>query len=166
MAEKRSFGLKSIKIGDIAVDGGMGTVLAALAVTSQGTANFAKAEDEVKEFFCEESDDPIELVTKKGRTTLEFSINDVTPATLEKVLGGTVDVSVPASPVWEAPDSAPDLEKSIEVISKKDVKIEIPRARINASIDWKLGTDALATVKIKATVLTPTKDGEPSVKIS
>jgi hypothetical protein len=161
MAEKRSFGLKSIKIGAIAVDGGMGTVLAALGVTSEGTAVLTKEEDEVKEFFCEESDDPIEMITKKGKTTLEFGIVDVTADTLVKVLGGTADAGV-----WKAPASAPSIEQSIEVVTKKDVKIEIPRAMLQASIDWNLGKEALATVKIKATVLTPTKAGEPSVKIS
>lgn len=166
MAEKRSFGLKSIKIGAVGADGGMGADLAALGVTSEGTAVFSKDEDEVKEFFSEENDDPIEIITKKGKTTLQFGIVDVTPSTLVKVLGGTVDVSVPATPVWKAPATAPSIEKSIEVITKKDVKIEIPRALITASIDWNLGKEALATVKIKATVLTPTKEGEPSVKIS
>ena len=82
MAEKRTIGLKSIKIGAIGVDGAMGTVLAALGVTDEGSATFTKEADEVKEFFCEESDDPIEMVTKKGKTTVEWAIVDFTPATL------------------------------------------------------------------------------------
>ncbi len=166
MSEKRTFGLKSIKVGDVAVDGGMGTTLAVLGVTDEGSATFTKGEDTSKEFFCEESDDPIETVTKKGITTLEWGIVDVSPATLVKVFGGTVDVTVPAVPVWEPPSSAAVIEKSIEVITKTDVKIEIVRAKISASMDLKLGKEAIGSVKIKATVLTPTKLNTKAYRIS
>ena len=166
MSEKRTIGLTSIKVGSIASDGGMSTSLAILGVTEEGSATFTKEADEVKEFFCEESDDPIEIVSKKGKTIVEWSIVDFTPATLEKVLGGTVDVSVPLVPVWKAPDVSAQIEKSIEIVTKKGVKIEIPRALINASVDLSLGKDKLGAIKIKATVLTPTKAATPSVSIS
>ena len=166
MSEKRTFGLKSIKIGEIAADGGMGTSLSVLGVTDEGSATFTKAEDTTKEFFCEESDDPIETVTKKGITSLEWSIVDFSPVTLVKVLGGTVDTTVPATPVWEAPDSAAVIEKSIEFITKTDVKVQIVRAKISASMDWKLGKEAIGVVKIKATVMMPTKAGTKSYSIS
>ena len=166
MSEKRTFGLVSIKIGDVAEDGGMGTTLAVLGVTDEGSATFTKGEDTSKDFFCEESDDPIETVTKKGVTTIEWSILDFTPSTLVKVLGGTVDVTVPAVPVWQAPATSAVIEKSIEAITKTGVKIQIVRAKISASVDLKLGKETIGIVKIKATALTPTKTNTPSVMIA
>jgi len=166
MAEKRTIGLKSLKIGAIANDGGMGTVLDTLGVTYEGTAKLTKEEDSMKDFFCEETDDPIEVVSKKGKVTLEWSITDFAPATMAKVLGGTVDSTDVDNPVWKAPDDAPNIEMSIEIITKRNVKIEIPRAKIVASLDLSLGKEDLGTVKIKAVALKPTKAGVPVYQMS
>ncbi len=158
MAEKTTYGVKSIKIGDIESDGTMGQVLAALGVTYEGTAKITKAEDESKEFYCEEHDDPIETILKKGGTTIEWAITDFTPATLVKVLGGTV-TGVDPDFSWEAPSAAVDIEKSIEIITRKDMKLEFVRCKISASLDISLGKEELGLVRIKATVLAPTAVG-------
>lgn len=166
MAELRTIGVKSIKIGAVGNDGGMGATLAALGVTYQGTAKLSKAEDTSKEFFCEESDDPIEIVVTKGVTTIEWAIVDWTPSVLVKVLGGTVDTTTPAKPIWNAPAQAPSLEYSIEIITLKDLKITVPRAQLLTSIDTSLGRDNLGSVQIKAKVLTPTKANTAPISIS
>lgn len=161
MSEKRTIGVKSIEIGDIAGDGGMGLTLAALGVTVEGSATLTKEEDAETEFYCEESDDPIETVLKKGKTTLAFAIADFTAATLVKVLGGEDNAGK-----WEAPDSAAEIEKSIKVTTKKNMVIEIVRAKIKSSLDINLGKNSLGQVKIVATILTPTKADTPAYSIS
>jgi hypothetical protein len=163
MPEIRSFGLKSVKIGDVGASGGMGQTLALLGDgnTLEGTASFIKEEDEEVEFYAEERDDAIETIMKKGASILEFGIVDFTAATLVKVLGGTDNAGV-----WEAPDVAPEIEQSIEVITKKDVKIEIVRAKISASIDWPLSKEELGKVTVRAKVLAPTLADTPAYQIS
>lgn len=165
MSEKRTIGLKSIKIGDIAVDGGMGTVLAALGITYEGTATLIQDDPEVTEFFAEELDDPIEILEKKGSVKIEFAITDFEPATLAKVLGGLVSGVAP-NDKWEAPTDMPSIEKSIEIITKKDVKFEIVRARIVAKLDVNLSKKEMGLVRISATIMVPTKAATAPMTIS
>ena len=155
MAEIRTFGVKSIKMGDVGAEGGMGTSLAVLGDgnTLEGTASFIKEEDEEVEFFAEEHDDAIETILKKGAAILEFGIVDFTPATLVKVLGGEVDG---VSGAWNAPAVAPEIEQSVEVVTKRDVQIQLVRAKISASIDWPLSKEELGKVTVRAKVLAPT----------
>lgn len=165
MAEQISIGLSSLKIGDVAGDGGMGATLAAVGVTFEGTAVLTQEDGENTEFFSEESDDPIETITKKGAVTLEWAIVDFTPATLASVLGGTV-VGTGAAAVWHAPVDVPSVEKSIELISKKNVKYQIPRAKIVSKLDVNFSKKEIALVRIKATVMQPTKANTGSIMIS
>lgn len=164
MAEVRTFGMKSVKMGDVAVGGGMGTSLSLLGdgTTLEGTASFTKEEDAETPFHSEEADDPFDIILKKGVSTLEFAIVDFTPATLVRVLGGEVNGT---SGEWEAPDQAPDIEQSLEVITQRNVKLQIPRAKIKARIEWPLSKEDVGRVVIKAIVLKPTLAGTPSVSI-
>jgi hypothetical protein len=164
MAERRSIGLKSIKVGDIAVDGGMGTVLAPLGLTFEGTATLTQEDPEVTPFYAEENDDPVEMLSSKGDTKLEFAIMDFTPSVMAEVLGGTVTGTGDAA-VWNAPETIPTIEKSIEVVTRKDVRIQIPRAKIDAKIDMNLGKKEMGLIRIVATALKPTKTGEAPIKI-
>lgn len=156
MSELRSFGLKSLKMGDDLLTL---TVLGE-GNTLEGTASFTKNEDEETPFYSEENDDAIEIITKKGASVLEFAIVDFTPATLVRVLGGEVGTNGE----WEAPDVAPDIEQAFEVISKRDVKITINRAKVRASIDWPLTKEDLGRVVVRATVMAPT-DGSKGYTI-
>jgi hypothetical protein len=162
MAEIMTIGLTHIKMGDVAGDGGMGTSLTVIGDgrTLEGTARLTKAEDERTDFFAEEIDDPIYQSTKKGITTLEWTIVDFTAAELARVMGGTDN-----SGTWEAPDSAADIEQSIEVLTKTNLKIELVRCKISGSFDTALGRAELGQVKVIATVLHPSK-AVPAYQIS
>ncbi|MBW6491954.1 MAG: hypothetical protein K0B15_12255 [Lentimicrobium sp.] len=164
MAERRSIGLKSIKVGEIAVDGGMGTTLAALGLTFEGTATLTQEDPEVTSFYAEENDDPVELMSARGDTKLEFAIMDFTPSVMAEVLGGTVTGTGEAS-VWNAPDNLPVIEQSIEIVTKKNVRIQIPRAKIDAKIDMNLGKKEMSLIRIVATVLKPTKIGAAPIMV-
>jgi len=164
MSETRTFGMKSVKMGDVGVDGGMGNSLSLLGdgTTLEGTASFTKEEDAEVPFSSEEADDPFEIILKKGVSTLEFTIVDFTPATLVRVLGGTINAT---SGDWEAPDQAPDIEQSVEVITQRNLKLEIPRAKIKARIEWPLSKEDVGRIVIKAIVLKPTLAGVKSISI-
>lgn len=156
MAEIRTLGLAKIEISDIAADGGLGTSFAALGKTYKDTAELVGDDPEVFEHYSEESDDPEESITTKGKIRVRWSIMDATPATLVKVLGGTVTGTPPAD-VWEAPATAANIEKSIKITPKSGKVINIVRAEIVAKPNYKLAKNGIFLVDIVATILTPTK---------
>lgn len=158
MAEKRSIGVASIAMGAIAADGDMGTTLTALGVTYKDSADLQQEDAQVTDIESEENDDPEESISIKGKTTLKWSIMDMTPETLVKVLGGTVTGTAPATK-WNAPATVESIERSIKVTAKNGVIYEIPRAKINAKLNVKLSKTGVALVDITATVMTPTKAG-------
>lgn len=157
-------GLSSIKIGAIAADGDMGTSLAVLGKTYKDTATFAQEAGQDITHEAEELDDPFLVIPTKGKTTVKFGIYDVSPANLAAVLGGSVTGTSP-NEVWNSPDSAEVIEKSIEIADKAGKTIKIPRASIKASIDYKLAKSGIMVVNVEATVLAPTKSGVKSITI-
>lgn len=155
MAEIRSIGLTSIKLGDIAVDGGMGTSLTVLGVTYQDTAELVQDDPEITEIFSEENDEPEEVLESKGPARLRWSIMNFDPDQVVRVLGGEVTGTTPK--IWNAPLAKDPVELSIEVITKTGLKIEIPRAKINAKINWQFRKKGVGLIDIEARILTPTK---------
>lgn len=164
MAEKRSIGVASIAMGAIAGDGDMGTTLTALGVTYKDSADLQQEEAQVTDIESEENDDPEESISIKGKTTLKWSIMDMTPETLVKVLGGVVTGTAPNTK-WTAPATVEKIERSIKVTAKNGVIYEIPRAKINAKLNVKLSKTGVALVDITATVMTPTKAGVAPITI-
>lgn len=158
-----TIGLTHIKMGAVGGDGGMGTSLTPIGDgrTLEGTARLAKDEDELTEFYAEEVDDPIYASLKKGKTRLEWTIVDFTASELARIMGGKDNGGV-----WEAPATAADIEQSIEVLTKTNLKIELVRCKIQANFDTALGRAELGQVRVVATVLNPTKAATPPYKIS
>ena len=165
MAELRTIGLTSLKMGNIAVDGGMGTSLTDVGKIIKDTCELMQEDPTVTDFESEQDDDPIESVAKLGKKTLKFSIADYTPAVLAKFCGGTATGTSP-NDVWAAPDSAPEIEQSIEIITPKGVKFAIPRAKIIAKLGAKFSKSGLAQIDIVAHILKPTKAATASVSVS
>ena len=164
MAERRILGIGSIKVGDIAADGGVSVSFTSLGVTYKDTAELTQEEGESITHECEEQDDPIEIIPTKGKTTIKWGIVDFSPSVLVKVLGGTASGTAPADK-WEAPDSASIIEKSVEITDKRGVKMTFPRVSIKATINYKLAKSGIAQVIITGTVLQPTKAGVKSCTI-
>ncbi len=164
MSEKRSLGIASIMIGDIAGDGGVATTFASLGNIYKDTATIEQETGEDIVHEAEELDDPIEVIPTKGKTKISWGIVDFTAATLVKVLGGTVSGTAPAD-IWQAPDSASTIEKSVKVTSKNGVTFTYPRVSLKARVSYKLAKSGIAQVLIEGTVLQPTKPGTKSCEI-
>lgn len=164
MAEVRTLGLLKIEISDIAVDGGLGTVFAAIGKTYKDTADMQGADPEVFEHYSEESDDPEEVVITKGKITVKWSNFDSSADTLVKALGGEATGIAPAD-VWSAPDTAANIERSIKITPKAGKVINIVRAKLVGKINYKLSKNGIFMVDITATILTPTKAATPSLSI-
>lgn len=162
---KVAIGLSSIKLGTIAGDGGLATSFTEVGYTVADTAILATEEGQTSEFNIEETDEAIySIVSQKGKTTLSWSCYDVDPDTLIKFFGGTKTAGPPA--VWNAPDSVPEIEVSIQVNMKAGGKVEVVRAKIAAKLNWAFQKSKLAQIDIVATVLTPTKAATAPFRIT
>jgi len=161
MSELRSFGLKSLKIGDIPDDGTMSTMLAPVGLTYQDSASLKEADAAVTDVFAEEEDFPVETFEVLGQTLLAWSIMDYTPATLAEVKGGAV-----VNGAWQAPASIVHIEKAVQIITKKDLLIEIPRLRLRAVINMAMKKKGIDLIDIKAPVLQPNNAVVAPISIS
>jgi hypothetical protein len=164
MAEVRTLGLLKIEISDIAVDGGLGTVFAAIGKTYKDTADMQGADPEVFEHYSEESDDPEEVVITKGKVIVKWSIFDTDADTLVKVLGGTATGTVP-NKIWSSSDTGPIITKSVKITPKTGKVINIVRAQLVGKINYKLSKNGIFMVDIAATILTPTKAATPAFSV-
>lgn len=90
-------------------------------------------------------------------------------------IGGTgTGFSVPASTLsnasatqseWIAPDSFPDVERSLEWTDKKGNVIKAPRAKVSPKFGFSFSKEALGQLDLVATVLQPTKAGEGRISV-
>jgi hypothetical protein len=158
MSEIRSIGLAHIKLGAIANDGGMGQSLSILGVTYQDTADLTQEDPEITNIMSEENDEPEEVIEVKGAKKLKFSIMNFDPDVMVRVLGGTSTGSAP-NKIWSAPIAADPIELSIDILTKRNVSILIPRAKITAKLNMQFRKKGVTLIDIVATILTPTKNG-------
>ena len=164
MSELRSYGIKSLKMGDIPDDGTMGTVLAALGLTYQDSASLKEADPAVTDIFSEEEDFAVESFQQIGQYLLAFSIMDYTPDTLAVVKGGAVVVDN-GTPKWQAPNAVVNIEKCVQIITKKNLLIEIPRLQVRAVINMAMKKKGVDLIDIKAPVLLPNNPAVTPVSV-
>jgi hypothetical protein len=159
--ELRSFGLKSIKVGDIPDDGSMSAMLVPVGLTLKDTATLKESEGTVTQVYAEEVSFAIENFKDIGALELDWTTLDYTPEQLLLVKGGEV-----VAGVWNAPLDVVYIEKSLQIITKRDVLFEIPRADIRSLINAKLAKNGLAQIDNKAVVLLPNKAALSPLSIS
>lgn len=164
---KYKLGLVNIKMGNVAGDGGMGTVLTPVGDTVAGTAVLTTEEAQTQDFKIEESDSPVKSIKTEADTmTLAWSTYASDADTLVKMFGGTkVPAASGAGEIWNAPDAIPEIEQSIELQWKDGGKVRIPRAMVTASLNLSFKRDALSQIDITAKVLQPTKAGVARLSI-
>lgn len=155
MAEIRSFGLQSIKIGDMQPDGTLDN-LESLGVTYQDTAELVRDEPEVAEEYSEENDEPEEIFLIKGPGRINFSILNIDPAVAVKVMGGTA-VGNPAT--WKEPTDTPVIEKGIQIVTKTGLTITCPRCRISARPNWQFRKRGVMVTPVVARIMNPGIEG-------
>lgn len=145
-------GLTKIEIGEIAVDGGMSTTLETICYTKDGGVKLVVEDPQVTEFIPEELDDPIDSISKKGKTTIEWTLLDPDADALVAVMGGTA-----VAGVWSQPRTQPTIEKSLKITPNKGLVVACPRVSIVGKIDAEFSKKGSFSVVVKATVMAPTK---------
>lgn len=154
---KIQIGLKQLLMGDVAIDGGMGTALTQLGATVVDTAVLTNEAPTVTDFTIEEQDDPYYTNSVAGKRTLSWSTYDLDPASLVRICGGAASTDASGNDVWEAPLDTPQIEVSIKLIDQKNNIVEIPRAKLDVILERKFQKSGIAQANITATILKPEK---------
>lgn len=151
-----NIGVQEIAIGAIASDGGMGTTLAPLGYTEEGSAAINWDDATETEFRVEEVDVPIHVESTPGNISLAFSVSNPDEDTLVAVMGGT-KTGTGEDTVYDYPLTSVSIERSIKFTPKKGLGINIPRAKITAKFSSEVGRAALLKVEVSGRILQPIK---------
>lgn len=159
---KFSYGVKSIKSGGIDDATGMPTDLTDVGDVLADTATLEQADSETVDHYSEFKNDPIETVeTRTGKRTFIFSLMDTAAATLVDWCGGTVTEVDGEPDVWNAPEEAPEIYKSIQIETKDGTVITIYRAKIMGTFTATTQRSGRAVIEVTALVLSPKIEGVP-----
>jgi hypothetical protein len=103
-----------------------------------------------------------------------YAVADALSAASSTIGGTGTGFSVPVATLtngsatqseWIAPDSFPDVEKSLELTDRKGNSFKIPRAKISPKFGFSFSKEALGQLDLVATVLQPTKAGEGRISV-
>ncbi|RYU93810.1 hypothetical protein [Emticicia agri] len=162
MADLITIGLAKIEVGNKGVNDAMGTTLAVIGNTAEGSCTIETSDPEITEFFVEEKEGPIHTAIKQGQTTISFQLAAPDLAQCEAVFGGEYDEE---DDTWTYPVSAVAIEKSVKITPKEGLIFAIPRARISAKFTGQFGRSDTLKVEVTILVLQPANNA-PSMTLS
>lgn len=167
MAEKktRSIGLKKAFFGEVNPDGGMPAEMNQLAKTLKGSASFNTEADQTQDFYSEEEPTVPEesVVTEAGLKQVKLNFMEWDNEVLQSLFGGTVKQSQKVTIDGEtytvdkyiAPKEIVQVEMAVRVVSRYNVVIDIPRAKVTARFVWNLTNTDIAQIEVTATAQAP-----------
>ncbi len=154
-------GYKAFRIGAIAVDGGMGTVLVALGTTVKGSVSVTSTEAQTKDFLIEESSQPFDSsVTQDPTMEGTLEIYDVSPETAVKLFGGTatsVGSGSTKKSVYTPPLAYSQNEVSAELESLTGSILAMVRVQLLPVWQLFFQNEELGKITVNFKVLAPTK---------
>lgn len=123
-------------------------------LTYQDTANMSTEDGETTEFYAEEEDDPIDDITKPGKTTFNFSIMDPDLLTLKRLFGGEI-----ASDIYAYPDVVAECVESVIIKPRKGLAFHVSRGKVKAKINGEFSKKGILLVECTVTPTKPTATG-------
>ena len=144
-------GVKTVKYGTPAVDGGMATLLDKQVAPYKESVTFEDEEGEVVKHFFEGARYPFLTVYSAAGTTFKFSIpmdND----SLKEWMGGEI-----VKGQWQAPRGNFQATKSLELMTEFDIPISIPKATCYGVRRFGQKTTDISLIEISAIVELPEK---------
>jgi hypothetical protein len=149
--------INAIKVGDIAPDGGVATVFAALGRTRKDTLTFNVTQPTKQKIFVEEQKSPIlNVTTEEGTMNMQWKLTDWDADLLVSLWGGSV-----VNGQWQEPDVQPVIEKSLRIEPRTGKPFIFPRCEITAQIEYDT-TGKLFQIIVTAEKLQPDKAGTPA----
>ena len=144
-------GVKTVKYGTPAADGGMATLLDKQVAPYKESVTFEDEEGEVVKHFFEGARYPFLTVYSAAGTTFKFSIpmdND----SLKEWMGGEI-----VKGQWQAPRGNFQATKSLELMTEFDIPISIPKATCYGVRRFGQKTTDISLIEISAIVELPEK---------
>jgi hypothetical protein len=99
-----------------------------------------------------------------------YTIGDELSAAAASIGGTGSGFEIPVATVgtlvkekWAAPDEFPDIEASLKLTDKKGNIVTLPRVKISSKMNVAFSKESLGQLDMVATVLQPTKVGEPRI---
>lgn len=170
----RSVGLKAAYFGEVPADGGMPEDMKQMAKTLKGSASFTTEADSEQDFYSEEEPTvPEETVTtESGLKQIKLNLMEWTNEVLISLFGGseksgdvTIDGKTYTVEKYVAPKSIVTVEKSIRVLSRYNVVIDVPRAKVTARFVWNLTQTDIAQIEVTAKALAPNGEADGPYEI-
>lgn len=144
-------GVKTVKYGTPAADGGMATLLDKQVAPYKESVTFEDEEGEVVKHFSEGARYPFLTIYSAAGTTFKFSIpmdND----SLKEWMGGEI-----VKGQWQAPRGNFQATKSLELMTEFDIPISIPKATCYGVRRFGQKTTDISLIEISAIVELPEK---------
>lgn len=146
-----------------------------LARTMKGTASFTTEADTVTNFYCEEEPTvPVETVASEtGLKQVKLNLMEWDNDVLVEVFGGSIakaqEVTIEGKKYtvdkFKAPRDVVQIEKALRVLTRYNVVIDIPRAKILARFIWNLAADQIAQIEITATAMSSASEEDGAYEI-
>lgn len=152
MSEIRTYGLKSVLVGVPTETGAMPAVLTELCRTYRNSFEFLEDTPELKEEFCDQDDDPVEVFSGRASKTVRFSTFDYSPETLVKLKGGEV-----VDEKWAEPTGTPAIYVALRAVTDTGLEFDFPKVRLMASFNAKIVKDSLALIEVLIKPVSPGK---------
>lgn len=153
-----TIGVEKVEIAPLAIDGGPGTVFAAIGFTSKGTLSFQEDDASVKNVETEESSVPLAAFKTAGSRRVLLSLADPDANALATTRGGTVDTTGGGKVYTE--DEPQEYECTLRITPKQGFKaIQYNKVSIFGKLNGGLGADQELLLEITADILKPTKAG-------
>ena len=156
-------------------EGGMPTEMKQLARTFKGTASFTTEADTVTNFYSEEEPTvPVETVSSEtGLKQVKLNFIEWDNDVLVEVFGGSIakaqEVTIEGKKYtvdkFKAPRDVVQIEKALRVLTRYNVVIDIPRAKILARFIWNLAADQIAQIEITATAMSSASEEDGAYEI-
>lgn len=161
-----SYGLKtdSVLVGDIAADGAAGTVLTSPGKVLENTIEMTPADSTKTTFTAQGDSDPFAVAIKKGVKEGAFDIGTLDKEVIADMTGGTV-TGTGVNAIYNDPiGTAAPIYKTLKIIDAQGVAWLFPRVLIDASLVGRWRDGELNVLRVKFTVMQPTKAGISSLQ--
>lgn len=160
MASTITFGMSKIELGELTAAGGVATNFETLGYSQEDSVTITTDDPEEIALNVEESDDPIFVKKKGGKTTIAFNVADPDLNVFEEMMGGTV-----ASGTWSSPATLPTIERSVKLTPEQGLETTYTRVSLSAKWQPAAGKKGFGLLQISGSVLTPTLANEPKVRV-
>lgn len=148
---KYILGIKLVKHGAPAADGGMSTTLDKQLAPYQESVTMEDEEGEVVKHFLQGARYPFLTIYNAAGTTLKFSV-PMDTKNLKEWMGGEI-----VKGQWEAPRGNYQTTRSLELMTEFDVPVIIPKATCYGRRKFGSKTTDVSLIEITAVVELPEK---------